>query len=184
LFPQFCGNDFSYKKNAPKIPSRKIAGRISLAKKLSPKILPAILREGILSRKKRFPLQKFLPQNPFPQFCGKDFCSQKIQLGAQVVTDLRDRFLDKKCNELQKNGRNNVSSTFITAFRITQAHMDQPSGDGEMAEAVFGSNQTVGILQHSNYIIYLVSRVQCESLAYPLSNAPTLNKIGPELSQE
>jgi hypothetical protein len=53
-----------------------------------------------------------------------------------------------------------------------------------MAEAVFGSNQTVRILEHSNCIIYLVSRVWYESLAYPLSNAPTLNKIGPELSQE
>jgi hypothetical protein len=162
LFPQFCGNDFSCKKIVPQNPSRNFAGRNSLTKKKispskisPPKFLPAKLREGL-----------------------------KIQLGAQVVTDLRDRFLDKKCNKLEKNGRNNVSSTFITAFRITQAHMDQPSGDGEMAEAVFGSNQTVGILQHSNYIIYLVSRVQCESLAYPLSNAPTLNKIGPELSQE
>jgi hypothetical protein len=62
--------------------------------------------------------------------------------------------------------------------------MDRPSGDGEMAEAAFGSNQTVGILEHSNYIIYLVNMVRDESLAYRPSNAPTLNKIRPELSQE
>jgi hypothetical protein len=76
-FPQICGKDFSYKQKAPQIPSRKIAGRISLAKNLSlklpsrnfagsisltqkichPKFLPAILREAFLLRPEECPLR-------------------------------------------------------------------------------------------------------------------------------
>jgi hypothetical protein len=46
-----------------------------------------------------------------------------------------------------------------------------------MAVAPSGSNQTAGIVKHRNYVIYLVDRVQYESPAYWLSNAPTFRKI-------
>jgi hypothetical protein len=50
--------------------------------------------------------------------------------------------------------------------------------------AISGSNQVGAILEHLNDVIDLVSRVQYESLAYLLLNAPTLNKIRPELSKK
>jgi hypothetical protein len=49
--------------------------------------------------------------------------------------------------------------------------------DLETAIAVFGSNKTAGFLEQLNSVIYLVSRVQYESTAYSLSNAPTLGEI-------
>jgi hypothetical protein len=52
------------------------------------------------------------------------------------------------------------------------------------AVAVFGSNQTAGILGRSNYLINFVIRVPYEIPAYPLSNAPTLNKIRREMNEK
>jgi hypothetical protein len=53
-----------------------------------------------------------------------------------------------------------------------------------MAVGASGSNQTAGMLKHRNYVIHLVSRVKYESPAYPLSNAPTLEKIRWELDEK
>jgi hypothetical protein len=65
----------------------------------------------------------------------------------------------------------------IPAFRIIWIHVNRLAGDGETAVAVSGSNQTAGFFEHTNYVMYLASRVQSESSAYPLSKAPTFMRI-------
>ena len=57
---------------------------------------------------------------------------------------------------LEDKSKYNISESFafITAFRITRIHKMQPRGDGERAVAASGSNQSAGILEHHNYIVY------------------------------
>jgi hypothetical protein len=80
---------------------------------------------------------------------------------------------------LEDKPKSQISESFapVLAFMITQIHPNRWSGHGEMVVAVSGSNQTAGSLKYRNCVIYLVSRVRYESPAYPLSNAPTLEKI-------
>ena len=50
-----------------------------------------------------------------------------------------------------------------------------------MAAAVFGLIQTSEYFEHTNYVVYLVSRIWLKSPAHPLSNAPGFKRICQEM---
>jgi hypothetical protein len=94
----------------------------------------------------------------------------------ELLTSTEYSFLTG-CLEMKPKG--NVSESFALSIPsiITRIHVNRPGSDGETAVAVSGSNQTAGFFEHTNYVMYLASRIQSESPAYPLSNATCFMRI-------